>query len=405
MPYPMGNIHPRFHAWYMGGSNLTGALADFLAAVVGSNLGGGDHAAADIDRQVVDWCRQMVGMPEGTGGTLVSGGSVANLIALTVARNVAAGVDVRTEGITAAPPLRFYASDQVHGCHIKALEVLGLGRAALRLIPTGPDCRLDLSALRAAIAEDRAAGLRPACLIATAGTVNTGAVDDLPGAAALCREEGLWFHIDGCIGALVALGPRHRGLVEGIGLGNSLALDPHKLLQAPFELGCCLVRDRGLHRAAFALNQEYLQGTTRGLAAAEWLYDYGLQTSRGFRALKLWMSVMEHGVARLGEMIDHTIDLAASFRARLAATPGFEVKPGTGLNIVCFRHAGPDEPTRKARNIETMLQLQDAGIAVLSDTTVHGCHWLRAAYANHRTTGADVEALVAALSHQFVASD
>lgn len=397
LPYPMGNIHPRFHAWYMGGSNPTGALADFLAAIVGSNLGGGDHAAAEIDRQVVDWCRQMTGMPEGTSGTLVSGGSVANLVALTVARNAKADADIRTEGLGAASPLRFYASSQVHGCHIKAVEVLGLGRAGLRVIPAGADCRMDLQLLRAAIAEDRAAGIHPACVIATAGTVNSGAVDDLPALADLCGTEGLWFHIDGCIGALVALGPRHRGMVEGVQLGDSLALDPHKLLQAPFELGCCLVRDRNQHRSTFALNQEYLQGTTRGLAAAEWLYDYGLQTSRGFRALKLWMSVMEQGAERLGEMIDLTIDLAADFRARLAATEGFEVMDGSSLNIVCFRHAGPDEAARKARNIETMLGLQDAGIAVLSDTTINGQHWLRAAYVNHRTTAEDVVTLVRAL--------
>jgi len=168
-------------------------------------------------------------------------------------------------------------------------------------------------------------------------------------------------------------------------------------LQAPFELGCCLVRDRDLHRATFALNQEYLQGTTRGLAAAEWLYDYGLQTSRGFRALKLWMSVMEHGAERLGQMIDGTIDLAADLRSRLSRNEGFEVMAGSGLNIVCFRYAGPDEATRKAHNIEAMLRLQDAGTAVLSDTTINGQHWLRAAYANHRTTADDVVTLVDAL--------
>nr|WP_299822600.1 pyridoxal-dependent decarboxylase [uncultured Jannaschia sp.] len=175
MAYPMGNTHPRFWSWYMGAGNLTGVLAEFLAAVQGSNLGGGNHAAACMDDQVAGWLKEMVGFPAEASGTLTSGGSEANLVGLTVARNVMAGVDVRAEGIAAAPrPLRFYAFDQVHGCHLKAVEGLGLGRKALRLIPTGGDFRIDLAALRVAIAEDRAAGLKPACIIGTAGTVNAG---------------------------------------------------------------------------------------------------------------------------------------------------------------------------------------------------------------------------------------
>lgn len=159
MPYPMGNIHPRFWSWYMGSSNFTGALADFLAAVQGSNLGGGSHAAALLDNQVVNWCKEMIGFPMTASGTLVSGGSMANLIALTVARNVKAGADVREDGVAAIEkPLRFYASDQVHSCHRKAVEALGMGNKALRRISTDTDLRIDLAALRTAIAEDRAAG-------------------------------------------------------------------------------------------------------------------------------------------------------------------------------------------------------------------------------------------------------
>jgi glutamate/tyrosine decarboxylase-like PLP-dependent enzyme len=179
MPYPMGNIHPRFWSWYMGASNVTGALGDFLAAVQGSNLGGGNHAAALMDGQVVNWCKAMVGLPASASGTLVSGGSMANLIGLTVARNVGAGIDVREKGVAAIEkPLRFYGSDQLHSCHRKAMESLGLGNSALRRIPTDHGLRIDLRALRSAIAEDRAAGFRPACIIGTAGTVNSGAIDD-----------------------------------------------------------------------------------------------------------------------------------------------------------------------------------------------------------------------------------
>ena len=174
--YPMGNTHPCFFAWYMGGSNFTGALGDFLAAIEGSNLGGGDTAAAAADGQVVDWLRQMMGFPEGAGGTLTSGGSMANMVGLTVARNAMAGVDVRAEGITDLPqPLRFYASDQVHSAHQKAVEALGLGHRALRQVPSDAAFRMDVSALATMIAEDRAAGHRPACVIATAGTTSTEA--------------------------------------------------------------------------------------------------------------------------------------------------------------------------------------------------------------------------------------
>ncbi len=240
----MGNTHPRFFAWYMGGSNFTGALADFLAAIEGSNLGGGDTAAAALDGQVIDWMKALMGFPETAGGTLTSGGSMANMVALTVARNAMAGVDVRAEGITNLPkPLRFYTSDQAHSAHQKAIETLGLGSRALRQVPTDAAFRMDMAALQVMIDEDRAAGCLPACIIATAGTTSTGSIDDLQAIAALCKREGIWFHIDGCIGAFIRLAPRNGALVKGLDQADSLALDPHKWLQTPFECGCALVRN------------------------------------------------------------------------------------------------------------------------------------------------------------------
>jgi aromatic-L-amino-acid/L-tryptophan decarboxylase len=397
MPYPMGNIHPRFWAWYMGSSNFTGALGDFLAAVQGSNVGGGDHAAARMDEQIVGWCKEMIGFPASASGTLTSGGSMANTTALIVARNVKAGIDVREHGVAAIEkPLRFYASDQVHNCHRKAVEAMGLGNRSVQRIPTGDDCRLDLSALGAAIAHDREAGFQPACVIGNAGTVNTGAIDDLQALADLSARENLWFHVDGCIGALLAIAPDNAHRVRGLERADSVALDPHKWLHAPFEVGCVLVRDAAAHRASFSVAQEYLEKTPRGLASGEWLYEYGLQTSRGFRALKVWMALKEHGVEKFGRLIDQNIAQGHYLDGLIASEQLLERVALTTINIVCFRYHPPglDEVALKCLNVEIMLRLQEGGVAAISDTTVHGKHCLRVAINNHRTRRSDLDLLV-----------
>lgn len=397
MPYAMGNTHPRFWSWFMGAGSFTGALADFLASIQGSNVGGGDHAAALVDQQVVHWLAEMVGLPPSASGTLTNGGSMANLLGLTVARNAAAPIDLREEGLAALEkPLRFYASDQVHSCHRKAVETLGLGNRALRRIPTDASCRLDLDALRAAIAEDRANGFQPACIIGTAGTVNSGTVEDLDGLADLAAAESLWLHVDGCIGALMAIAPRNAWRIKGIERADSVALDPHKWLHAPFEVGCVLFRDAAKHRGTFAVSPEYLQGTTRGLAAAPWLHELGLQTSRGFGALKVWMTLMEHGTEKFGRLIDRNIAQAKYLGERVEAEPKLRLLMPTEINIACFRYdpGGLDEEALRALNIEIMLRLQEEGTAVLSDTTIHGKHCLRVAICNHRTRDDDLDLLV-----------
>jgi aromatic-L-amino-acid decarboxylase len=397
MTYPTGNIHPRFWAFYMGSSNYTGSLGDFLAAIQGSNLGGGNHAAALMDQQVVSWCKEMIGFPASASGTLVSGGSMANIIGLNVARNVKAGVDVREHGVAAIEkPLRFYGSDQLHSCHRKAMEALGLGNRALRRIATNADLRIDVAALRMAIAEDRAAGFQPACVIGTAGTVNTGAIDDLQALAKLAKEEGLWFHVDGCIGALIAIAPKNAYRVAGIERADSVALDPHKWLHAPFEAGCALVRDASAHHNTFAVRPEYLETASRGLASGRWLHDFNLQTSRGFRALKIWMSIKEHGIEKFGRLIDQNIAQGHYLSALIEAEPLLELVAPTNINIVCFRYRpdGIGSDKLVAVNTEIMLKLQEEGTAVVSDTTVYGKRCLRAAINNHRTRRSDLELLV-----------
>lgn len=377
MPHPMGNIHPRFWMWYMGAGNFTGALGDFLAAIDGSNLGGGNMAAGLVDRQVTDWIREMVGFPEGASGTLVNGGSMANIIGLMAARNAMAGVDLRQEGVDAMPqPLRYYASDQVHSCHHKAMNLLGLGKQALSKVPSDAAFRMDLRALKARIHADRALGMKPACVIATAGTTNTGSIDELAVLADLCAAEDMWLHVDGCIGALIAIAPDHRHLVAGIERADSLALDLHKGLQAPFDVGCALVRDRKQHRLTFAEDAEYLQKMSRGIAAAEFLHDYTLDTTRGFRALKIWMMLKEHGVEKFGRLIDQGIAQAQYLTGQIARETKLELMAPTVIDIVCFRFnpRGKDEAALRELNIEIMLRMQEAGLAAVSDTTVKERH-------------------------------
>ena len=396
-PYSMGNIHPRFWGWYMGAGNFTGALAEFLGAMDGSNLGGGDSAAKALEIQVVDWIKELMGFPATASGTMTSGGSIANLVCLNVARNAMAGVDVRAHGITALPkPPRFYASDQAHSSSQKALEILGLGAAALHIVPTKPDLSMDIAALDKAIADDSAQGFKPACVIATAGTTNAGSIDDIEAIHAICRRENIWFHVDGCIGALLKLSAKHADLVKGIEKADSLALDPHKWLHAPFNTSCALIRDRELHRNTFALHHAYLEEKPRGIGSGEFLADYSIELSRSPMALKVWMSLKQHGSEKFGRLIDQNMVQAQYLASLVKAAPKLELMLAPPINIVCFRHRVPsgDEAETKALNTEIMLRLQEQGIAAPSDTTIQGKHCLRAAIANHRTKREDLDVLV-----------
>ena len=402
LPYPMGNVHPRFWSWYMGNGTALGAIGDFLAAIVNPNMGGGNHVANHVESQVVDWCKEIVGLPKESGGLLVSGGSMANFVGLTVARNTATDVDVRGEGVRAlAAPLAFYASTEVHSCVQKTLELLGLGSTALRKVPVDSSYQIEIRALERMIAADRKAGVTPACVIGNAGTINTGAVDDLAALADVCEREQLWYHVDGAIGAVLAIAPRHRQLVAGIERADSVALDLHKWLHVPFEAGCAIVRDRSAHRAAFALTPEYLERAERGLASGPlWFSEYGLQLSRGFRALKVWLSFKEHGLDKFGRLIDQNIDQAHALAALVKASPQLELMAPVVLNIVCFRYRPTGMPEEKLNpfNEELLIRLHESGIAAPSYTTLGGRYCLRAAISNHRTRSSDLAVMVDAVT-------
>jgi glutamate/tyrosine decarboxylase-like PLP-dependent enzyme len=396
-PYATGNLHPLFMGWVHGAGTPVGMVAEMLAAGLNANCGGRNHIALDVERQIAAWAAELFGFPADASGVFVTGTSAANHLALLIARNAALGDEVRRDGLRwAGPQLVAYTSAEAHSCIKQAVEMAGIGSRFLRMIAVDAGGAMRLDLLAAAIAADRAQGLRPFLVAATAGTVNTGAFDDLETLADFCRRERLWFHVDGAFGALVALSPKLKPLVRGIARADSIAFDFHKWAHVPYDAGFLLVRDAERHRRTFSNPAAYLGRAPSGLAAGEvWPCDLGPDLSRGFRALKTWFTFRVHGADKIGACIEHTCELARMLERRLTEHASvFEVVAPVALNIVCFGLRGSDDG---ALNKAIVIDLQERGIAAPSTTIIGGRTVIRAAIVSHRTTEDDIDAFMTAL--------
>jgi glutamate/tyrosine decarboxylase-like PLP-dependent enzyme len=397
IPFAAGNLHPRFMGWVQGAGTPVGMVAEMVAAALNMNCGGRDHIGLEVEQQIVRWMQEALGYTEGASGLFLTGSSMANFLAVIVAKIEALGVDTRRRGIKESDrKLVAYTSAEAHVCIAQALELSGLGSDSLRRIPIDIAGRMNVDRLQSAISEDRAAGLHPFLIVASAGTVNTGAIDPLNEIAEIASREKLWFHVDGAIGALTVFSPALRPLLRGIERSDSVALDFHKWGHVPYDAGFLLVRDGDKHKAAFASPTAYLQRSDRGLAAgATWPCDLGPDLSRGFRALKTWMTIETLGTDRIGDAILHNCELARYLAAKVERSTILALKAPVALNIVCFGVRGTGDT---AINRELVLELHESGIAAPSWTTVAGETVIRCAILNHRTTRADIDIVFDALS-------
>jgi glutamate/tyrosine decarboxylase-like PLP-dependent enzyme len=407
LPHPMGNGHPRFFGWVNSPPAMMAVITEMLAAAMNPSCAGGDHAAIYLEHCAVRWLMELLGFPmEGSRGLLVSGGSAASLTALTAARHRALGqlgIDVRARGVAgAAVNLRLYASTQVHSSVQKAVELLGLGSECIRWIGVDDEFRMSLDELREAIERDRREGCHPFCLVANAGSVQTGAIDPLNELADVAAEAGLWLHVDGAYGAAGMADPDTRPFFAGIERADSIALDPHKWLSVPVECGCILVRDGALLREAFSLVPPYLRTESgKGIGNLPWFSEYGFQQTRGFRALKLWVTLAHAGTSGLRLQVARQIRLARYLEQKIEGTPGLELRSKGKLSIVCFRYlprdfAG-DEESADALNKSIMERVQADGIAFLTNTTLAGRFVLRACILHYRTTERDIDTMLEAV--------
>ena len=398
------NGHPRFFGYVASPSTPIGAYADLITSALNANITcwRSGPAGTELERLVVRWLGSLIGYDNDAKGLLTSGGSMANMIALLIANRRKSGGDASRQGLwNAGPPMTIYASEEVHLSIPKAADILGFGRDQIRVIACDERQRMRVDLLHQRLEADLREGLRPFCVVGSAGTVNTGVVDPLAEIAQIAAEFGLWFHVDGAYGAPGVLDQRKRELFAGLERADSVSLDPHKWLYVPVDAGCLLFRDAGAAMAAFSTEEaDYIKthGYSDEEAFAFW--DYGVELSRRFRALKVWLTLQYYGTRRIAEAIGQDIALAAYLGELVSTADDFELLAPVELSICCFRYvpgAGMSDTELNQLNERIMALVQKGGRAYVSNATVNGRFALRACITNFRTTKADIEETIEAI--------
>jgi aromatic-L-amino-acid/L-tryptophan decarboxylase len=379
--------HPRFFGYIPGAGTWPAALGDLIASATNIDAGAWREAAgpSQLELTVLEWFRTWVGYPEGAAGVLVSGGSAANLTAIACAREAIVG--------PMSPRVVVYTSDQTHSSLARAARHLGFRPDQIRVLPTDARFRIRIDDLVAAIDTDAAAGRLPFLVSANAGTTSTGAVDDLPAISEICRERGIWMHVDGAYGGFGVLTERGRAALRGIELADSVTLDPHKWLAMPFEVGCLMVRDGAALEAAFELHPEYLQDRVDGTRTVNFA-DRGLQLTRASRAIKVWLALETFGVDAFRAAIDRAMDMTIDAQRRIEADGRLELISPASLGILAFRRGGaPDEDADAIdrRNEAIVARLAADGDVLLTSTVIGGRYAIRLCVLNHTTAWSDVE--------------
>jgi aromatic-L-amino-acid/L-tryptophan decarboxylase len=398
LPYPTGNLHPRFWGWVLGNGSAYAMLAEMLAAGMNSHMGGFEQSSSLVEEQVLHWLREMMHFPASSSGLLMNGASMANTYGVTVALNKHTNFKSRQAGLhQLAIQLVLYTSSETHHWAQKAVELLGLGAQALRKIPVDEHYRMDCDLLQAAIRSDRSQGLQPFCVIATAGTVNTGATDDLERIAKICQAEKLWFHIDGAFGLLAAI-TKYRPLIKGYEHADSIAFDLHKWMYMPFTSACVLIKDAKAHQNTFTVPANYLNSVSAGMVTKPLKFaNLGIELTRRFSALKVWMSLKIHGLNTFTQLIEKNIEQAHYLAQRVKQDHNLELLAPAPLNVVCFRYLSHAVADLDHFNKLLMVNIQESGEAVLSSTVIKNQFALRVAITNHRTELHDIDIFLTVL--------
>jgi aromatic-L-amino-acid decarboxylase len=394
--YGRHNGHPRMFGYVQSSGSFAGAVADLLASVINQNVTSwrSAPAATTIEHQVIEWLKTMVGFDPRGEGVLLSGGSFANFAGLATALRASTDIDLNQRGVAALPGrARIYTSEMTHMSMPKAASMLGLGKDAIVRIPVDAQLRMNADALRQQIQSDQAAGFHPVCAVATAGDVNTGAIDPFDAIADVCEHSRLWLHVDGSYGALAAQSMHVKGAMASLTRADSLSLDPHKWLYAPLDVGCLLVRNAAALRRAFSEGAGYIDVVADRDMSEFAYWDHSPELSRRFRALKIWFLLKIHGARAIQAAIDDNIAVAQHLAAAIDASDDFERLAPAPLSIVCFRYRKGDDPFNKA----LMVEVQRDGESYVSNAIIGGRFALRACIVNFRTRPADADRLLASI--------